>query len=307
MELGTLGYILPIYDAIEKQTRYKSNCLNVCEFKLLYPLNSLPPFQLQADQSTWYYSNIGDVVKHWYLVCAEDDSIKADLSAWISTYMVLTQYKGGYEFLTYNGGTPVNVECGQYYMKLSIAEAGSGSTQIEYFSEAFNVVDAFENISFVQSDFPLWSLWRWYDDTEKQTRNKNNCKSVCDFYLNCGQDALLPFQFRFQSEDMPVDIEWSLIAVDGSCEISIGDISGITISIVGDYYYVTYKGDAFDNFTLPCGKFYLKMIITAGDSLTFYSELIYIDVSVNTPVTNYILQENGWKILLENGFGLLQE
>lgn len=286
---------LPLYDDILKQNRYRNECAAICDFKLLQPINKVPQFQVRFNKGET------DGVDHWYIRCCDDDSIIFDLF----DNLGLIQFENtltDFEFYTYAGNDLVDftLPCGCYYVDLGIREVADEPPEpiLNYYSEVFTTLDEITDLSFVQSEFHLPTLWRWYNNIEKQNRNKNHCASICDFYLLSGNDSLLPFQFRF-STLLPISytVTWSLVSIENDCETFLDD-SLITISYAAGFNYVTYLGDNID---LPCGKFYSKVVI---DGTPYYSELIEIIDEADNNETFYLLQENGFKILLENLFGL---
>jgi hypothetical protein len=297
---------LPFYNDIEKQNRYREHCAAVCNFKWLWPEGNLPPFQLRLESG----SSAG--VKTWYLRCADDDSLAIDLTPY-KGQITASQLVDG-EFYTYIGGALGDERgtCGEFYYEINIDEYVdySPAPQFQYFSEVFTIVSDLTHPTFTQADPPLFSLWRWYDNEDHLTANLFHCLAVCPFYLLCGVDALLPFQFRYIFNDTPTNIIWELYASDGTC-YSVLDEQLLVLSQAEGYFYITYNGDAFSD-TLPCGNYYSKLTfqVTNFSGTTtyyFYSEPVYIHTDVNTPVTNFILQETGYKLLQETGFGLLQE
>lgn len=286
---------LPFYNEILKQTRYKNECASVCDFQLLQPPDLIPPFQLRfgAEETSGIFA--------WNIRCADDDSILYDLTSHIVN--IDFELKSEFEFYTYSGLVfeEINFSCGSYYMEIQVSSPVDSPpvTQTSWFSEVFTVVDSLTDLAFTQSEFPLPNLWRWYNDIDKQTRYKNECAVICDFYLFSGNENLIPFQFRFPYL-LPIaySIIWSLISVSDDCETFL-DASMLTVTTIGGYNYITYTGDAID---LSCGKFYSKINI---DGQIFYSELIWIIDEADNTERNYLLQETGFKILQETGFGIL--
>lgn len=289
---------LPFYDDINKQTRYRAHCLSVCEYKNIWPEYTLPPFQIRFEPFS-----VGDV-NTWYIRCADDDSLAADLSPYKSAISASPALTEAWYHYYAGTGIPFSLPCGDYYYEVEVKGVFNSTPYTKYYSEVFTVVSGLNDIAFTQSDPPLFSLWRWYDSQDKTTANQAHCAAVCEYFLLCGVDALLPFQFRFEAT-LPGSyaIEWTLVGLDDTCYQGLDHLL-LTVSSADGYNYVTYDGQGFRS-DLPCGYYYSKIVIDG--QYTFYSEPIYIHTDVNTPITNYILQQNGSIILLENGFGLLQE
>lgn len=296
-----------MYDDIGKQNRYRNHCESVCDFKLIYPENNIPPFQI---------AHPGPIngLSFLYIRCAEDDSIVLNLmtyngwnnNIWVNYPASIT----GYTYVYYIGTQqppPIQqitgLSCGDYYLHASLNNTDPAGDDYNYYSEVFTIVQELSDPTFRQDDPPIFCLWRWHDDIDKCNQNKNHCAAVCNFHLLCGVDSLLPFMFRKAINFSPgYSILWSLVEEDSECE-HVLDASLIQVQTVGSYKYIFYNGDAMAS-DLPCGKFYSKLNI---DGNIFYSELIEINIAVNTPETNYILQETAFRILLETGFGMLQE
>jgi hypothetical protein len=285
----------PWYDDIDKQNRYKSNCASLCDFKLLTPLNTIPPFEIRTGE------NLIEVTS-WKVYCI-DGSLADDITAQatIAGRVVVTTVDGQ-DYLTYNG-TPLEggvpsvpaliLSCGTYY---SVIE----TNETTYYSELFYCED-FEDPAFVQSDFPLFTPWRWYDDQQKQSRYKGACEANCNFYLLTGNDALLPFMFRKPSVSNTIN-SWVLRDLDGTCEHNL-DTSVLNITVKGLYDYIYYNGEDIED--LPCGTY--ESIITINGT-PYYSELIKITSDFSSNGTEfYLLQEDGFKILQETNFGILLE
>lgn len=286
----------PWYDDILKQNRYKEQCVSSCNYKLLTPINTIPPFEIRTNE-------YGISFVSWKIFCAEDDTEIIDISTHITIGNAIEIVTiAGQDYIVYSGAALTEtffapaliLECGTYYSVLETNEAS-------YYSELFSVENGVIDVDFNQTVFPLYTPWGWYDNQEKQNRYKEQCLANCDFCLLTGNDALLPFMFRKPSMSNVIN-SWVLRSLDGVCEHNL-DTSPLNIAVFGVYDYVYYNGTDIDN--LPCGTF--ESIITIN-GLNYYSEIIKItnDISSNGDQF-YILQENGAKILQENSFGILQE
>lgn len=284
----------PWYDDIDKQNRYKTACGASCDFKLLTPLNSIPPFEIRTGEDSVE-------VTSWKVYCSEDGSLADDITgqAVIAGKIVVTT-KDNQDYLTYDGSalteTGPNVpalilSCGTYY---SVIETNVGT----FYSELFYVED-FDDPEFSQIDFPLFTPWRWYDNQEKQNRYKGACEASCNFYLLSGNDALPPFMFRKPSMSNVIN-SWVLRSLDGSCEHNL-DTSPLQLAALDGKDYVYYNGDDIDD--LPCGTF--ESIITIN-GIEYFSEIIKITNDFNNG-SFYILQEDGDYLLQETDDKLIQE
>lgn len=209
----------------------------------------------------------------------------------------LNQYTvNSFNYLQYNGGSlpgclPVQMDCGKWY---SIISDGTNNV----YSEVFEVLPI-SDIVFEQSRFPLFTSWRWYDSLEKQTRYKEYCEKVCNFYLLTGNDKLLPFQIRVPTT--AAGFIWKLVDVDNDCEHYL-DPSILNTIGTSDEDRITYDGSDISG--LPCGKFYSVLFDGVN---TWYSELIEITDAIVVAEEFFILQETGSKILQETLDGILQE
>jgi hypothetical protein len=277
---------LVFYDDIDKQNRYRDICEAVCDYRQLFPLDYLPPFQIKVEEDP------GTVLSYFYIRC-ENGEIYADLFSLFGRIDIDTE-EG---VATYITALETDIKelfpCGNYYFEVAIENESGIHT---YYSECFSVVPDIANPEFQQQIFPLYSAWPWYDNQLKITENKAPCDQVCGYYLRSGNDALIPFQYRV--DDATMINSWTLVATD--CTFPL-DVNLLEIQDMGDYKNIIYSGG---NIELPCGVFYGEMVI---DGVTHYSEPIYISNDFETNTTNYILQEDGDKLLQEDSFGLLHE
>jgi hypothetical protein len=273
------------YDDLDKQNRYKENCASVCEYKLLSPIDTILPFQFKVG----YEPSLS--LSSAYVRCEEDDSIVVDISVYLSLNFNSTTsfiYVTGEE-LSLKDAIP----CGSYYLHLVLS---SDSGEYNYYSEIFISTDLVASITpFAQSIFSLPCAWKWYNNVNKLIQNSSPCDKLCVYSIVCGNDALIPFQYKVSSATSVTN--WSLVNEDCSF---ILDASLLEIQTVGSVKNIIYKGDLID---LPCGTFYSEMVI---DGVTHYSEPIKITNDFQTASTNYILQETGDLLLQENNSGLLQ-
>lgn len=269
------------YDDIEKQSRYKDSCKAVCDYKRLTPLHKILPFQIYIPASlTEVYT--------WYIRIACDDSLAFDLTPYFSFLQVWTI--DGTDRIIYEGNNIpelIDLPCGDYYCEI---ETNNGT----FFSEVFTSQDI-SDPAFSQIDFPLFTVWRFYDNQLKENRFKKYCEAICDQYLLSGNDALIPFMFRKPHTVGNVVNSWILRSLDGTCTTLL-DTSKIHITLRDGFDYVYYLGDALSG--LPCGVY--ECVITVNN-IAYYSEPINIinTISSNGSDTNYLLQENGDPILLE--------
>jgi len=109
------------YDAIDKQTRYKSYCESACNFYLIADKSRLLPFMFRA-------SSIGNIQS--FKLIGVDDGCENDLpiiSLQRATYL-------GYDYVFYNGDDISDLPCGKFYVQVC------DETQCWY-SELINLVD----------------------------------------------------------------------------------------------------------------------------------------------------------------------
>ncbi len=287
MIYNELNTALRFYDDLDKQNRRKSNCASVCDFKLFCPVDKILPFQFKI--------NFDDsaLVNMWSVRCAADDSEALDLLD-KTDYITIDNLEEKGTFVTYSGSTMgISLPCGNYYLLVVInTDAG----EFMYFSEVFTVTEGMEDTSFSQSLFPVYSAWVWYTSSFKRIENHDPCNRLCPYTIMCGNDALIPFQYKAPSA---TTIN-SWILTNGECSVIL-DISLLTIQTISGHKNIIYNGGLID---LPCGVFYSEMVI---DGITHYSEPILITNAFETSETNYILQETGDKLLQEDNFGLLHE
>jgi len=273
------------YDDLDKQNRYKENCKQVCEYRLLCPIDTVLPFQFSVGYDPSLSLNSA------YIKCSDNDSIIFNATIYITidinsegdfTYIIGSQ-------LVLKDAIP----CGSYYIHI-ILDSDSGEQN--FYSEIFTVIDGLEDPTFAQSLFSLPSVWKWYSSEEKLIENYSPCDKLCAYTIKCGNDALIPFQYKVAAATTISN--WNLF--NDECTFVL-DESLLTIQIVGSVKNIIYSGDLID---LPCGTFYSEMVI---DGVSHFSEPIYISNNFETSGTNYILQETGDLLLQENTFGLLQE
>jgi len=274
------------YDDLEKQNRYKENCLAVCEYKTPCPENTILPFQIR----TGYDPSLSFL--HWYIKCENDDAIATDLFAFSGSIVITSS--GDYSYISYLGG-PLGIEfpCGSYYLHIVLDSAGG---ELNFYSETFNVVTGLLDPTFSQTLFSLPSVWKWYASEDSIIENYSPCDKLCAYTIKSGNDALIPFQYKVAAATAVTN--WTL--VNDECTFVL-DHTLLSIQTVGSVKNIIYSGDLID---LPCGTFYSEMVI---DGVTHYSEPINISNTFETAGTNYILQETGDLLLQENTFGLLQE
>lgn len=280
-ELNT-GFVF--YNDLDKQNRFRRNCSAVCDYILPCPYATILPFQVKInpDDTT--------SVSSFQVICASDDSLIFDPT--IFNLINIATIDDVATYLTFNGATfKDEIPCGKYYVKLTFSNEEG---EFIYYSEVFTIIDGFHDPTFVQSIFPIYSAWAWYNNELKISKNNSPCDKVCPYLLLCGNDALLPFQYLVES----ATIITSWILISGECLFSLNP-GMLSIQIMGTYKNIIYEGDPID---LPCGLFYSQMVI---DGVTHYSEPIFISNAFETAGTNYILQEDGDKLLQEDNFGLL--
>jgi hypothetical protein len=273
------------YNDLDKQNRYKSNCIAVCDYKLLCPIDTILPFQFRVG----YEPSLA--LSSAYIKCQKDDSIIFDASVYLSLNFNSTSdftYVIGNE-LTLKDAIP----CGSYYLHLILS---SDSGEYNYYSEVFNSTELVSSVTpFTQSLFSLPCAWKWYNNSSKRIENSSPCNILCPYTIVCGNDALIPFQYKVSSATAVT----SWILINENCSFTL-DVSLITIQTIGSVKNIIYSGDLID---LPCGIYYSEMVI---DGITHYSEPIKITNDFETAGTNYILQETGDLLLQENNYGLLQ-
>lgn len=274
------------YDDVLKQNRYNTYCQQSCKFKLITPCDRFLPFQIKTPEGVF-------PLVQW--IVYDIDGVQVlDLSACIASHLEVKTVNGT-DYIIFEDQSLLNcgfnLECGSYYSMINDG--------VSYFySEIFEVVH-FSEVLTSQVIFQPHLPWRWYDDQEKQNRFKTNCAQNCDFYLLSSNERLLPFQFRRESAPDGVDSFYLRDISDNSCGFTL-EPSLVQIYQIGEYDYFIYDGVAISD--LPCG-IYEAVIISGGQ--TFYSEIIKIIDAVNEG--NFLLQEDGYKILQENTDGILLE
>ncbi len=203
----------------------------------------------------------------------------------------LNQYElDGFNYLQYNGldllgCLPVQMDCGKWYSEIT-----DGVNTV--YSEVFEVMPI-EDIAFEQMKLPLFTAWRFYDDIDKQNRNKEYCESLCNFYLISNNSSLLPFQIKTNEGTIGIE-SWKLISVDGDCEILL-DTSLVSIVTTIDGDRIVYNGGAITN--LVCGKFY--SVLNDGVT-TWYSELIEV-IEISVAAEDYLQTDSGINLTTDGG------
>lgn len=143
----------------------------------------------------------------------------------------------------------------------------------------------------IYNEIPIAFIW--YDNQQKQHVLQENAQNVCFKGLICGQDKLLPFQFRKNSTAKPKT--WKLIKCCGDFEVDLtANINLIKAVATGEGIYVYYDGDdmyfkKYDNslqpLNIPTGIYY--SILQFEDDEEFYSEVFQVvsDLSVMVKLT----------------------
>jgi hypothetical protein len=284
MIFDELNTAFVFYNDLDKQNRFRKNCEAICNYTLLCPYSTILPFQIKTDPDP------STEITEFQVICAADDMLFYDIDLLGS--IDVTTIEDVATYLTFNGGTfKDSIPCGTYYIKVTYTNEEG---EFMYYSELFTVMDSLPDPDFAQTIFPVYSAWAWYNNEGKISENNSPCDKVCGFLLMCGNDALLPFQYKVDSATSITS--WTLL--NDQCTFPL-DVSMLSIQTMGDYKNIIYNGDLID---LPCGMFYSQMVI---DGVTHYSEPIYISNAFETSGTNYILQEDGDKLLQEDNFGLL--
>ena len=87
----------------------------------------------------------------------------------------------------------------------------------------------------------LKSLFRWYDDINKQNRYKGYCKNLCDYRLITPTTNILPFQIRTSNpEGFALSItSWKIYCEDGTLYRTL-DISGLILTQTDEVFYITF-------------------------------------------------------------------
>lgn len=128
------GNILPIYDNIRDQWRYR---WGHTEFGIIGDLSTLIPFQLKIQG--------GDNLLSWHIIKADGSEIYEED---ISTLEVANDDGGAYTWHTWHGSSPIDarLECGMYFMQFT-----TGRTV--YYSEMLRLEDiaGYENAGLVAS------------------------------------------------------------------------------------------------------------------------------------------------------------
>ena len=299
----------PFYDDILKQNRHKKNCENQCNYRLIFPYNTIIPFQFaipQKDPSDYA------VIDSCYVKCSDDDSIILDLVAFLNgSFDTINTLFDTINTLTDNKyigvwSVPIQgltIPCGNYYIEITISNVDVGT--LTYYSEEFEIrqdlPQSLLSNTFTQTDPFNFTPFRFSVKEQLLNHNLRHCKNNCDYTLISGNDALIPFQFRIPTGAVAVQ-QFYLLSDDESCRFDI-DYNLINVSSVGLYDYVTFFDDI--GTTLPCGTFICYVVI---DGITYSSEKIKIINEIDTIGQGfYLLQENAFKILQESGFGVLLE
>lgn len=230
------------YDSLDKQNRFKSQCAAICEFKLLSPLSRLLPFQFNTGTS-----NVS--VEVWRLMCAADDT---DMGGIPINLLDVVSFDTDY--VVFNGLDPESEfsyipECGSYYFQVE-------TNQGIFYSEVFQAED-FNDVTFSQSQLPIFTAWRFYDNINKQNKFKSQCTAICDFQLITERDKLLPFMFRIP-EGVTTPQSWVIRNEDGCTEILDHTlIQKYNASNGYDYFYYTGESSPMPltSLTLPNGDF----------------------------------------------------
>lgn len=285
-EDGLISYAFRFYDNRLKQNRFKNQCLAACDYKLISLGDRFPNFQFRTNTS-------GATITAWEVYYSSDDTLYADISSEISMLDITT--KSYRDYITYDGSivSGLSMNCGSFYIRIATSAE-------EFFSEVFCVDGFTDDSPITETEKPIFTAWRYYDNILKSERYRKHCQNICDFYLICGNDALLNFMFRIPHTANNV-VRWYLRDMDETCEHELDFNSNIAKVQVGSYDYIYYLGGSISD--LPCGKYI--SIITIG-SQDYFSEPIEIINSISSiTATNYLLQETGDKILQETGSGIL--
>lgn len=230
------------YNSLGKQNRFKAQCSASCDFSLFAPLNIVPPFQF--DTKLEAVNIIG-----WTFHCLDGTEVFSAEVGILEKLDSLTAVNTDY--IQYTGASPVpdlDLECGTYYM---VIETDQGS----FYSELVHFEDM-ENPAFVQSQLPIFTAWRWYDNIEKQNKFKSYCNG-CEFYLIVPATNMLPFQFRIPLAVSPTVDRWYLRNED--CEYDLDESLIVTEFDDEEYTYVYYDGltppTQLEDLNLPNGDF----------------------------------------------------
>lgn len=279
----------PWYSEIDRQNRYKEHCANVCTFRLLTPINTILPFNLNTRTSI---IGPGDILS-WKVFC-ENGALQQDLSAYITPYLEV-ELANSVSYITYAEFDIPNLvlPCGSYYMVIE-------TTFDSFYSEVFYVEDFSEADYATDNILHLFTGWPYHNKLEKTNRFKNHCSATCDYFLITARNALLPFQFKKPTPGGDVH-SWLLKSKDGTCEHNI-DVAHIEKYTFEGYDYYTYYGEDISD--LPCGLFDSEVYV-GGDF--YYGELIKIvdDLGSVDDDSNLLLQENAFPILQETGEKIL--
>lgn len=261
------------YDNQQKQTRFKGECEQNCNFYLTTSTNRLLPFQFRREKS-------GFGISSFRLQGIDDPSCGITLE--VGSIEIKTI--GNYDYFIYPGATIVGLSCGIY-------EAVMTSGGIDYYSELINLKE-FSEVTFAQELFQSFLPWRFYDNCEKANRYKGQCEQNCNFYLLSTTERLLPFQFRRVTSGFTIDSFYLRSIDDNSCGVTL-EPSSIEITTVNGFDYFIYNPADID--TLSCGV-YEAVIISGG--ITYCSEPINLKEGL---AGGFLLQETGDYILQETG------
>lgn len=120
--------------------------------------------------------------------------------------------------------------------------------------------------------------FRWYDDPDKQIKNRNYCQAACDFKRLTPLNTVPNFQIRTTDTSLVGFPSWKIYCAEDDQEYL--DITSKTgnLSAHSDegFVYVIYNGASL-SITLPCGSFYMVLETT---NETYYSEVFYTSADV---------------------------
>lgn len=123
----------------------------------------------------------------------------------------------------------------------------------------------------------LHTGFKWYNDIEKQNRNKEYCNE-CSFKLISKPNSFLPFIFRARPTTVLSNIV--IYCADDDTELTTINSAYLSKTTIGNYDYISYNGEDITGLVLECGTYYARILT---DNEVFYSEVFTV-VDFEEPV-----------------------
>jgi hypothetical protein len=164
-------------------------------------------------------------------------------------------------------------------------------------------------VTFSQSKFKRFLLWNNSPIKESLFYMNSICAKNCPYYLEADQSHLIPFQVELPTSAQQNVEEFTLVAIDGSCEFPINnvyvtngnDAQHINFLTINNVTTAFYNGTTIDN--LPCGVFTMRLKL---NGIYYYFEPIKIsNILGYNDLSRALLHEDGVSFSLEDGSGLI--